>query len=613
MAIARLTAVPTSAHSPAEQASARVSQAECLKALWSLSTDYAMDDDSRIRAVLRLAAQALGMDVVILGKFDKNHTLHYVHDALNILSEGMVVELHDSMCLEVFNNKTAVNIADLTRHPLLQHHKMVTEAGLQVYSGLPVNTGTKTEWVLAFLRRSLSPPVREEDLIYMELVASWLGSALHHSEQKELLEQLALTDMLTGLPNRRAAEERLRQELARAQRKKDGFALAMVDLDHFRDINDRYGHAIGDQVLKEISTRLLAGLRDCDWVARWGGEKFLFFLHESNAREAVGALERLSQQIKTHPVNTEIGTIPLTLSAGVGVTHPGRYDIQHALDLADVSLRAAKSAGRDRVHAVLDVDSGWSIQTVKNAVQDNKLRLATQVIIDLNTGLPVADESLARLATHESELIEAEQFIGMAEGLGIIADLDQYMAQLSMSRCKERLEQGGAPNFSHFINLSPQFLARRDYVDALLQTAQTFSETCIQHGESRNPLVLEITERQRIGDLDTLRADLQPLLDFGFRLALDDFGSGFSSYMYMANLPISFLKIEGWLVHNMQRDHKIASIVESIANFAHKEGIKTIAEHVEDAETARILREMGVDWGQGWFFGHPQSFESHLV
>jgi EAL domain-containing protein (putative c-di-GMP-specific phosphodiesterase class I)/GGDEF domain-containing protein len=588
VAIARLTVAPTLDHSPAEQAIAGISHAECLKALWSLSTQYELDDDTRIRAVLRLAAEALGMDVVILGKFDKNHTLHYVYDSLNTLSEGMVVELQDSMCLDVFKNKSAVHIADLKCHPLLQHHKMVTEAGMQVYSGLPVNTGKKTEWVLAFLRRSLSPAVREEDLIYMELVAGWLGSALYQSEQKELLEQLALTDMLTGLPNRRAAEERLNQELARALRKKDGFALAMV--------------------LKEISTQLMAGLRDCDWVARWGGEKFLFFLHESNAREAVGALERLFQQIKTHPVNTKIGTIPLTLSAGVGVTHPGRYEIQHALNLADISLRAAKAAGRDRVHAILDVDSGWSIQTVKNAVQDNKLRLATQVIMDLNTGLPVADESLARLATHEGELIEAERFIGMAEGLGIIADLDQYMAQLSMARCKERLDQGGALNFSHFINLSPQFLARRDYVDALLQTAQTFSETCIHNGESRNPLVLEITERQRIGNLDTLRTDLQPLLDFGFRLALDDFGSGYSSYMYMANLPISFLKIEGWLVHNMQRDHKIASIVESIASFAHKEGIKTIAEHVEDAETARILREMGVDWGQGWFFGHPQSF-----
>ncbi|OYW35615.1 MAG: hypothetical protein B7Z35_14855, partial [Hydrogenophilales bacterium 12-61-10] len=120
------------------------------------------------------------------------------------------------------------------------------------------------------------------------------------------------------------------------------------------------------------------------------------------------------------------------------------------------------------------------------------------------------------------------------------------------------------------------------------------------------PIVLELTERQHIVSLEKLRADLQPFIDFGFRLALDDFGSGYSSYLYLANLPVSFLKIEGWLVQNMQKDRKVAGIVESLASFARKEGVLTVAEHVEDAETARILLEMGVDFGQGWYFGRPQ-------
>ena len=590
-----------------EQGPPGISQAECLRALWKLSTEYELDEDTRIRAVLRMAAEALRMDLVILGKFGQNHTLDYVHDALNIVSEGMVVELQDSMCVEVYTSKTALHVPDLKLHPILRHHKLVTEAGLQVYSGVPVKTGPQTEWVLAFLRRSLSPPVGEDAIIYMELIADWLGNALHHSEQNELFQRLALTDLLTDLPNRRAAEDRLQHELARATRKLGKFALAMVDLDHFRYINERYGEPTGDQVLKGVAKRLLSGLRDGDWLARWGGEKFLFFLHDSDAREAVGALERLADQLKTTPIATDIGPISLTLSAGIGVVHPGRYEMQPALDMADISLRRAKNSGRDKVHAILDRDSGWSIQTVKNAVQDNRLRLSTQVIVDLQTGLAVADESLARLLTPDGELIEAENFIGMAEGLGTIADLDRHMAQLSLSRCKTLLDQGGTPGFAHFINLSPQFLARRGLVEELLQNAQEYAESCKLGEGAAHPLVLEITERQRIGNLDTLRADLQPLLDFGFRLALDDLGSGYSSFMYLANLPISFLKIEGWLVLNMRREHKIASVVESMAGFARKEGIKTIAEHVEDAETAHILRDMGVDWGQGWYFGRPQS------
>ncbi|MHB8914857.1 MAG: EAL domain-containing protein [Thiobacillus sp.] len=581
--------------------------AECLRDLWRLASQYELDDNTRIRAVLRLAAETLRMDIAILGKFEPEHTLHYVYDTLNILSEGAMVELKDSMCKEVFLTQAPIHVADLRTHPQLRQHKMVDDEGLKVYSGLPVYTGGRIQWVLAFLRRDEAPELGDEETIYMELIADWLGNALHNIEQKDLLQRLALTDLLTNLPNRRAAEDHLQQELARVIRKQGKFALAMVDLDHFRYINERYGQTTGDQVLEGLAQRLMDGLRDGDWVARWGGEKFLFFLHDSDAREAVGALERLSDQVKSTPIKTDIGPIALTLSAGIGVVHPGSYDITRALDMADVSLRKAKNSGRDKVHAVLDMDSGWSIQTVKNAVRDNRLRLATQVIVDLQTNIPVADESLARLSTPEGTLIDAERFIGMAEGLGTIADLDRHMSQLSLLRCKTLIDQGGTTDFAHFINLSPQFLARRSLVEGLLQHAHEYAQGCRLGENSINPMVLEITERQRIGNLDTLRTDLKPLLDFGFRLALDDFGSGYSSFMYLANLPISFLKIEGWLVLNMRRERRIASVVESIANFARKEGIKTIAEHVEDAETARILREMGVDWGQGWHFGLPQT------
>lgn len=578
-----------------------------MRNLWKLASQYELDDDTRIRAVLRMAAETLRMDIAILGKFEPEHTLHYVYDKLNILSEGARVELQDSMCKEVFFSQAPIHIADLQTHPQLRHHKMVTEEGLRVYSGLPVYTGGRIQWVLAFLRRHELPELGDEETLYMELIADWLGNALHNAEQKDLLQRIALTDELTNLPNRRAAENYLQLELARVVRKQGKFALAMVDLDHFRQINERYGDTTGDQVLKGLAQRLMDGLRDGDWMARWGGEKFLFFLHDSDAREAVGALERLSDQVKNLPIQTDIGPIALTLSAGIGVVHAGSYDIRRALEMADVSLRAAKNSGRDKVHAVLDMDSGWSIQTVKNAVQDNRLRLATQIIVDLQTNAPVADESLARLITPEGKLIDAERFIGMAEGLGTIADLDRHMSQLSLLRCKTLIDQGGTTDFAHFINLSPQFLARRSLVEGLLQHAHEYAQGCKLGGDTVNPMVLEITERQRIGNLDTLRTDLKPLLDFGFRLALDDFGSGYSSFMYLANLPVSFLKIEGSLVVNMRRERKIASVVESIASFARKEGIKTIAEHVEDEETAHILRDMGVDWGQGWHFGMPQT------
>jgi diguanylate cyclase (GGDEF)-like protein len=569
-----------------------------------------MDDGERIRAMLGLAAEVLVMDLVVLGEFERDYTARYAYDRLGLVPEGLVMQMQDTLCTDVYRSRAAAHIPDLTQHPEFCRHPMATAAGMRLYSGIPVRAGEEVRWVLAFLRQQAEPRIQEADVAYMELVADWLGNALHQSAQKDLLKQLALTDSLTGLPNRRAAMERLAQEFARAQRHDASFALALMDLDHFKRINDRYGHATGDEVLNVLAQRLQAELREGDWVARWGGEEFLFYLHDSSALEAVCAMERLAGHVKSNPIPTAVGAIPLTMSAGIGVQGKGQYDLQNALAMADAALYQAKNSGRDRIHtADAGANSAWSGHGLKDALRDGRVRMATQIIVDLQTGQPVADETLARVMTVHGEILEAADFIDRSEGLGIVAEIDRHMTRLTMDRCTARLRDGSlAPEFFHFVNLSPQFLARRDLVEEMLQNAQTYCASCgVTNGATVvKPIVLEITERQHIGNLAALREDLQPFLDFGFRLALDDFGSGYSSFLYLAHLPVNFLKIEGWLVSNMRRERKIAAMVESMADFARKEGIQTVAEHIEDAETARILREMGVDWGQGWFFGRPQ-------
>jgi EAL domain-containing protein (putative c-di-GMP-specific phosphodiesterase class I) len=176
-----------------------------------------------------------------------------------------------------------------------------------------------------------------------------------------------------------------------------------------------------------------------------------------------------------------------------------------------------------------------------------------------------------------------------------------------MGRCAERLHEGKFDaGFVHFINLSPQFLAKTDLVHALLNDAKGYCKDYnLDMGEIR-PIVFEITERQLLSDFEKMRADMQPLLDFGFRLALDDFGSGYSSFLYLAELPISFLKIEGWMIMNMRANERVLSMVQSVVMLARQLRIITIAECIEDQETAEMLRDMGVDWGQGYYFGRPE-------
>jgi diguanylate cyclase (GGDEF)-like protein len=582
--------------------------AERLKALWKLVTQRDLSESMRFHAMLQLACQALNMELAVLGEFSGEYTARYVHDTLQLLPEGTVLPLSDTFCQQVYQSREPLFVNDLSAHPLFQLHHLVTQAGLRAYAGIPVWAGEEVQAVLAFLRREpIAGEFEEADIAYMELVAGWLGYHLSQTQQHELLERHAMTDPLTGMLNRRAAEGRLEEEMARARRHGEGFALAMLDLDHFKAVNDRYGHAVGDEVLKAAAARILAGLRDDDWVARWGGEEFLVFLRNTDSREAVFAMERLSAGVKSMPIATRAGALKITLSAGVGLLGADDADFRNAVEVADTCLYQAKANGRDRVEAREGAGVLWPAQIIKRALREQRVCMASQLIVDLETGQAVADEALARVRLPDGQMLAAGEFIEAAEGLGLMAEIDRIITRQAMARCAGKLSGGEiGQDFAHFVNLSPQFLARRDLVDEMLDNAMVYCQTCGVTFGPVKPIVFEITERQFLRNLDTLEADLKPLLDFGFRLALDDFGSGYSSFLYLARLPISFLKIEGWLVANIRKERKIAAIVESLAGFARREGIITVAECIEDADTARILREMGVNLGQGWHFGRPE-------
>ena len=574
-----------------------------LTALWKLSAQRDLSDEARIRAMLAMATDVLGMDLVVLGEFSEQYTARYVCDRLGIFPEGTVLTIESVLCRDVHRTGEPTHISDLRQDPRYAVHPVVTHMALLYYSGLPVKAGNKADWVLAFLRREASATLDPVDAAYMELIADWLGNALYQSAQRELLERMALTDVLTGLPNRRAAEERLHTEKARAPRDCCGFALALVDLDHFKSVNDRYGHAVGDEVLKATAQRFEQGLRDGDWVARWGGEEFLFVLHGCTAEDAGSIIERMAELCRALPIHTSVGDIPLSFSAGVAAFGADDADIATLIDEVDQALYHAKGEGRDQVRLVEKERSALNAVQLRQAVAGARIVMAQQVIVDLQTGQAVADEALARVRLDSGRIVEAGRFIEQAEGLGLMAEIDRQIIHQVMHHCGVRIGGGGAADFAHFVNVSPQFLARRDLVEEMFANATNYCATC-GIGPVK-PIVLELTERQRIVSIERLRADLQPFIDFGFRLALDDFGSGYSSYLYLAHLPVSFLKIEGWLIRHMGADRKVSGIVESLANFARKEGVRTVAEHVEDAETAHILADMGVDYAQGWHFGKP--------
>lgn len=327
-------------------------------------------------------------------------------------------------------------------------------------------------------------------------------------------------------------------------------------------------------------------------------------LHGLDARGAVNAGERARKQVKSNPVPVDVGRLPITVSIGVALYTSDSESIDQLVAQADALLYEAKHSGRDRV-LVTGTGTGarggiiWEGSQVQSALQESRVIPAFQCIVDLKNGAVVAEEALARIRTREDAIIQAQRFIHAAEALHLVNAIDRAVTRSALERTAEAVERTESLD-AYFINLSAQSLADRELVTALRDQALAFR--MLRGGV--NPMVIEITERQT-ADMATLRAHLDPLLEAGFRVALDDFGSGYSSFRYLAELPVHFLKIEGWMVQSLVSQRRVRQLVETIVGTARTFGLMTVAECVEDGQTAQVLCDIGVDWAQGHYFGRP--------
>ncbi|MBU1692131.1 MAG: EAL domain-containing protein [Gammaproteobacteria bacterium] len=428
--------------------------------------------------------------------------------------------------------------------------------------------------------------------------------ALDQARLKVSLEEMASIDPLTNLLNRRAFQEVVNREYACAKRSGKPFSMLLFDLDRFKMLNDNYGHDIGDKILLGVSDTAKITLRTTDWLSRWGGEEFLAILPDTDERGAFKIAERLRGEIEKFSIQLNNQKIKTTASIGIA-SYPRDGDTpDFLLKAADAALYEAKKSGRNRVVEARDKREVYSIAAKLNtAIESNRLMPAYQVIVDLKTGKPVAEEALARLIDESGNVIEATDFISAAMELQLTHLVDYQIIRQTMSHCAANIASGGQ-DIAHFVNISADLLLHQDLVQGLFAEAQAACISCGVDLGPTKPMVLEITERQLLGDANAVKAKLAPFIDFGMRLAIDDFGSGYSSFQYLADLPISFLKIEGSLIKQL-KDKRVRQIVKRISDIAKDLQLTTIAEFVEDADTAEILCELGIDWAQGYFFGRP--------
>lgn len=418
-------------------------------------------------------------------------------------------------------------------------------------------------------------------------------------EYNQKLEEMSIRDPLTGLYNRRRFEEFLEYEIDRGRRHHHPFSLIMVDVDDFKYINDTYGHPVGDLALKSLAVMLEGELRKGDLMARLGGDEFAIILPETPPANGLLVAQKLHDIMRDKPVSLPVGNITLTASFSV-VSYPDNGDdAKMLLTAIDVLLYKAKRSGKNQVLTPQAGDDNSAMvifkqgEFLRRALSENRVEAHLQPIVSVADGHIMAYEALARIRDGE-KILSAGQFIEAASELGIVKEIDQrvfdkglrHIASVSLRH----------PQAKIFFNLSAFSFCDTEWMLSIPGQLATFGVAC-------DRVVLEVTEREALPNINVVRKIIESLREHGLQFALDDFGSGFSSFLYLKYLPVDYLKIEGSFVQNMVVDERDRIMVRHIHQVAQEFGMKSIAEFVEDSATAKMLAEIGVCYAQGYYFG----------
>jgi diguanylate cyclase (GGDEF)-like protein len=416
-------------------------------------------------------------------------------------------------------------------------------------------------------------------------------------QRQSELEYRALHDALTTLPNRTLLLERIDHGIQLARRHGEHLCLLMLDLDRFKEVNDTLGHHVGDRLLIEVGDRLRACLRETDTVARLGGDEFAILLPNTDATTALQAVEKLLETFR-HPVTLE--GIELKIAASIGVAvYPDHGDQpQGLMQHADVAMYLAKrnqsgfelyDSGKDeytltRLAMITDLRQAVERDT-------DQLQLHYQPIVMLATGKVISVEALLRWQHPVHGGVAPQLVIEMAEQTGLIGPLTYSVFDKALAQAARWRAGGISLNLS--INLSMHNLR-----DAHL--AARLGEALARHGVPGDSVTAEVTESAMMANPRQVMAALRALDVLGMRLAVDDFGTGFSSLAYLKALPVDVLKIDKSFVIDLQRDKSDRAIVQATLSLGHDLGLEVIAEGVEDRETWDLLRDMGCDAAQGF-------------
>lgn len=492
--------------------------------------------------------------------------------------------------------------------------------------------GKVTNWQTVFWNsKGASVPV-ECTALPLKIKNRLVGAVVAFSDitdRKNLEEELiwqAHHDALTKLHNRRYFEQHLESEVSRASRSDESSALLYIDLDRFKYLNDTAGHAAGDQLLIEISQQLKSRLRDSDSLSRLGGDEFAIILTDTDSNNITKAAESFREILEQYNFVYEGKQYRIYGSIGVAIIDNESNSASDVLANADIACHIAKSKGRNQIHiyrhendekVVMSMQLGWS-ERLHHALENDGFVLMFQPIIPIKSvnmhNLPVRNgelwhefsnssltepahyEVLVRLLSNSGELVSPTAFLPTAERFGIMPQIDNWVIKRAIEKLAEVNAEGIRVTFS--INISGETLEPE-------RLTVVVHELLGKYDIDPRALIFEITESSAIENIDAAKQLIDELRVLGCRFALDDFGSGFSSFSHLKQLPVDYVKIDGQFVKGMSKDPSDRAIVSSINDIAHSLGKQTIAEFVEGPEILNLLKNYGVDYAQGYYVAPP--------
>ncbi|NMP30996.1 EAL domain-containing protein [Thalassotalea sp. M1531] len=518
-------------------------------------------------------------------------------------------------CAYAIKSKSRVVIEDIAQsHQWPQWRDICVLNGLGACWSEPIlGSNGQVLGTFSFYHVAARKPTRKETALIIQ-VANLVSMAIERERSNHLIWHQANFDQLTNLPNRNMMQDHLKQSLAVANRERKQVAVAFLDLDHFKEVNDRLGHDIGDLFLIETAKRLKACLRATDDVARLGGDEFVVTMTNIDGYRDIEVITEHIVNALSTPYYLQNEIVHSSVSIGVTVYPDDGRDIDTLLKNADQAMYGAKHSGRNGCHfftaAMRDVAEQryQMLQDLRVALAQQQFMLYYQPIVCMKSQQIIKAEALLRWQHPDKGIIYPNDFISLAEETGLIVDIGNWVVEQVIEQLTDWQTQIH-PEFQVSINTSP--VQYRQGYHHLAQWTKKMRMKCL----SSNALCLEITENLLMSDKIEVHQTLTQLQEVGLEIAIDDFGTGYSSFGYLKQYSADYLKIDQSFVNKITQDPKELALCEAIIVMAKKLGIKVIAEGIETLAQAQLLNKIGCDYAQGYYFAKPMTkddFEAYI-